>query len=120
VTFDLANLVTHQGNHASQSIGDWHGGIVNDARNRAHRRASAGRQQHALLAQDASHRVDSCRSRRHPLIAETMQGDHGLLGDTLDGHHWQLSRAHRFKQRLSVRTVRLVSAHVGPHVGGRQ
>jgi hypothetical protein len=53
------------------------------------------------------------------LLAHAVQGDERLLLDPLHRHARHLVRAHRFKDRFGIRSIRLVATDVRAHVGRR-
>ena len=73
-----------------------------------------------MLLQQTPQGIDARRARRHPLLADPVQPDQGLLLRPLDRHGGNPLHARRVHQRLGIGAVGLVPADERTHVVGRQ
>ena len=114
-----ADFLLHAGQHAPERSGQLRpptpAALEPPARLSSHRAADAG---HVL--QQTPQGIDARRARRHPLLADPVQPDQGLLLRPLDRHGGNPLHARCVHQRLGIGAVGLVPADERTHVVGRQ
>ena len=115
VRLEHVNLVTRRGERRVQE--HRHGGrFGQQCADGRHDVVCADGNEDAEFPQQATNRVESCRSGREPSGPQAMQRRDGLVRDTLDGDGVNLLIPIGFEKPFRVGAVGLVASHVRPHV----
>jgi hypothetical protein len=114
--FEAANLVNEDREHVPKTEGQGHVGIFEQCGKRPQNGVGAERQVDSLFAEEAADRIQPGSACGHPLIADAVEGEQFLLGGRLHWNGPDAATTKRVEERLGIRAIGLVAAHIGPHV----
>jgi hypothetical protein len=113
--FEDADLLQQEPHHVPDGIRQHHGRIFDEGGNPGQRGSRPHADRQPVSPEQAPHRINASRTVSLPMTSHPMEREQRLLLEGLDRDGSDVATACRFEQRLGIRPVSLIAAHIRSH-----